>query len=796
MSDGRSTSQNAECSAESAATLLQRSRPSPAVRILLLFLAFLGIAVALHFQGFTSPMIYDSAGWIKGKADIYARHNLLDVIGIVPMRPLFMVSLYANYLLTGMDPFFFRLFNATILAASGVMLVVLIALILEIPGIRPQGTTKPGKRTLALFFGLWFVVHPLQTFVVLYIWQREAILACFFYFSALSLYIAVRSGRVRSEIAGYGCMMGLFLAGLMSKENLATLPIVLVVAEVTLFRQGFGEALKRAARIAALTAPPVVLYLLVSQSLHGAETVYQQGILGRLFDYYGQSGLTPVQVMLTECRVFFSYLRMILTPFLGPMQMLKAETVSVSLWDPPVTAVAVVGMLAVVAAGARLVRKRPVAAFGIFFSLITVAPESMLIPQYLSLSYRAILPMAGVLLLMADLVPAALRWGAARLTSNVASRVAAVLALLPLVCFSVMAVSQSGKWNPVLFWQGAYYHLPRSFEQVESVPYRTVLVNFGAVLIDEQRYPEAVEVLKRAAVVDPESPIIKVNLGLALWKSGRGGEGIEVLRNAIATRPDVAPAWSVLGAALVEQGNATEGIACLKEALARNPRDESARLKLTATLVEAGRADQALENLRMALEINPQSAGARIQLGIVLKKSGLLAAAKEQFGKALEIDPRSVKALTGFRLVEDEMRSNALILEKLRKTAQMNPDSAEAQFSLGKALRGNGLFDEAVVSFQRAISLKRNFWQAHANLGVVLLAAGRPAEAAESLRRALPGLEGNAELHNVLGVALLRLERKDEAEEQFRRALAIKPNLTGAKHNLESLLEKKPQQLP
>ena len=118
----------------------------------------------------------------------------------------------------------------------------------------------------ALFLGLAFVAHPLQTYVVLYDWQREAIMACLFYFSALAVYLGVRSGRFRNEGLGYVLTAVLFFAGLQSKENLATLPIMMFLAEIILFRQSFKQLLSRCLMIALLTAPPLAAYVLMANS--------------------------------------------------------------------------------------------------------------------------------------------------------------------------------------------------------------------------------------------------------------------------------------------------------------------------------------------------------------------------------------------------------------------------------------------------------------------------------------------------------------------------------------------------
>ena len=270
----------------------------------LIFLAFFAVAFALQHKGFNSAMVYDGAALIYNNVDKFAERDPVKIIQLVPVRPLFMLSLYYNYVLTGMEPYYFRVVNIIFVAAGGLTLVLLCMIIFEIPGLRLPGT-RLDKQGVSVFLGLLFVAHPLQTFVVLYEWQREASMAYLFYFMTLAVYLAARSGRFRHTIPAYIITAILFLVGLLSKENLATIPVVFGLAEVTLFRQNFRELVKRALIVALITLPPVLAYMLVTRYFHGSAGANTWEIVSRLADYYKFSGQTFLQVALTESRCCF-----------------------------------------------------------------------------------------------------------------------------------------------------------------------------------------------------------------------------------------------------------------------------------------------------------------------------------------------------------------------------------------------------------------------------------------------------------------------------------------------------------
>ncbi len=80
------------------------ARPLSALALCLIFLAFFAVAFGLQHKGFNSAMVYDGAALIYNNVDKFAERDPVKIIQLVPVRPLFMLSLYYNYVLTGMEP--------------------------------------------------------------------------------------------------------------------------------------------------------------------------------------------------------------------------------------------------------------------------------------------------------------------------------------------------------------------------------------------------------------------------------------------------------------------------------------------------------------------------------------------------------------------------------------------------------------------------------------------------------------------------------------------------------------------
>jgi len=664
------------------------------------FFLYFAVAFAIHHPGFDSAMIYDSAALIERKADLFAQ-GLVEVLRIVPARPLFMTSLYANYLLAGMDPYFFRVFNAAILGAAGTALTLMIVLILSSPG---HTHTETKSRTLAVgvFLGLLFVVHPLQNFVVLYVWQREAILACFFYFSAMAAYLGVRSGRLSHAVPGLALVGGLFFAGLLTKENVITLPLMLVLAELILFKQSWRELAGRALSIGAITLAPLLIYLFLTWSLHAADSRHPEGIVNRLLIHYSVSGLTFSQVTLTEGRVVFSYLFSVLAPFWTRPQLIEAQIVSTSLWNPPTTIAACAGLTVLIGLAVRYRKERPVEAFGTFFYFLALVPESLLIPQFLFFGYRPILAMSGVLMILGQALLSLLKACEAKQQAYRFSIVAGCLLLA--VLFGSQSFRQAARWNSFEFWSDAYSRLPAMSESVEQKPYWDVVVNFSGELLKEGKNPEAIEMLKKTispftemapvmAVLGegPEEhssvdaatkkapdirlrlpPNLLVNLTLALRRSGKLQEANNV--NAISHND--------LGMAFEETGNMSAALEHYRRAVAMRPDFPEALYNLGNSLRQVGDLGQSAASLRRALELRPNYAQAIESLGYTLLMSGQFADAIASFKRIIDADSRNPNLHNAMGVALAEQGQTEQARAHFKAALDIDPRHTEAEYNL------------------------------------------------------------------------------------------------------------------
>ena len=104
---------------------------------------------------------------------------------------------------------------------------------------------------------------------------------------------------------------------------------------------------------------------------------------------------------------------------------------------------------------------------------------------------------------------------------------------------------------------------------------------------------------------------------------------------------------------------------------------------------------------------------------------------------------------------------------------EQRPDSDKAHVNLGNALLHLERFDEAETHLSRALEINPRNRVAQQNMGALRHKQGRDEEAIEWYRKVLAHDAANALAHAGLGISRFELERHEEAVESMERALAL-----------------------
>ena len=675
---------------------------------------FILVALTIHYPAFDAPMYYDSVGQLEAKEHVFASGDLIKVIQICPQRPVSMGSFYLNYLIWGMNPFYFRMVNAVILAMTAFIAALTFILILEIAGPSSAGTSRE-KQAIGLFLGLVFLVHPVHVYFVDYIWQRMGLLSCFFYISALAAYLATRSGRIRCAAAGYFLCLAMFSLALTSKENAVTLPVVLILAEIAFFREGWKGLLRRTGIFAVILLIFVGMMSLLERPYGmGAESL---GIFGTIAKYYEDSNLTLSQAVISQCRVLFSYLALILVPVPSNVRFATAQVIFSSPLESPAIMAAVIGTLAIFGAAVYLLRRRPLAGFGLLFFLLNLLPESFMVPMYLFVAYRASLPMLGLLLVLADGIQEVLartriltqwKWYRGALVAGLLATIAAM---------SLVTVSKARLWqNPVLYWTDIVDGLPPPAENVEKLIAAHALDSLGAALQQQAKNAEAVACLQRAVEIEPRYITAYAHMAVAYAGLGDLAQAEASLKRAVEINPHSAHGQFALGQFYLLHDRLSAAWVHMRKAADLAPTDPWYLNGLGKILLREGNPSEAASYLLNAIKITPGFDEAHYNLGEAYVGLGRDQEAAGEFSKALELKQSNWQAHNSLGLLLAKSGNERDSAEHFRKALALNPDNWRVHNNLGVLLAKSGNYGEAAVHFQEALRINPEDISARKNL--------------------------------------------------------------------------------
>jgi tetratricopeptide (TPR) repeat protein len=167
----------------------------------------------------------------------------------------------------------------------------------------------------------------------------------------------------------------------------------------------------------------------------------------------------------------------------------------------------------------------------------------------------------------------------------------------------------------------------------------TARSNLGNLLLQKGAVDEAIAQFRRSVQIDPGYQYGRYNLGAALLQKGETDESISQLRQVLYVDPNHSRAYYTLANALAKKGETNEAIAYFGRALKLTPDFPDAHCNLANLLLEKGDIDNALVHYREALRLQPNDPGAHYNLAVGLVRKGDLEPAIGELKITLQIDP-------------------------------------------------------------------------------------------------------------------------------------------------------------
>ena len=625
--------------------------------------------------------------------------------------PLVYTTFWLEHKLWGFDPRGYHIVNV-LLHLANTLLVWHLVRRLSVPG--------------AWVVAAVFAVHPLHVESVAWVIERKDVLSALFYLAAALAWMRFIEQPSRGRYVG---SLALYAAGLLSKSIVITLPAALLIWHW--WQQG---------RVTLTDLLRLVPFGVIGLVI----------VLGDLSFYQSREalslGYSLTERTLIAARALWFYVGKLLWP--------SELAVIYPLWDIRVAdplawgyLIAAVALVVALWHFRQRVGRGPLA--GALFFGVTLLPVLGFVDYgYMQFAFVAdrfqYLAGLGVMAVVIGTVA----YGVYRLSDlwrkgalGVAAVVIVVLGLLTwrqasvyqddetlnryIIALNPQARDAYLNLGDALYNQGRYAEaLDATRIAVERRPeYSKAHFNLGAILDAVGRFEEAETHLRRAIALNPQARDAHLNLSKALYEQGRYAEALDAIRVAIEQDPDFFEAHFNLGAILNVLGRFEEAETHLRRAIALNPQDVDAFRKLIEVFTPQGRYKEAIDLIAQtaALDLaSPQAAELHFLIGQTAQENGQLGAAAEYYMRTFEIDSHHTKAIRRLAHLRSEQQHYDEVLELLQRLIDIDPSDAVAHDNMGVALFYLGRNDEALKSFDRALSLDSTLENARANREALL----------------------------------------------------------------------------
>jgi len=320
--------------------------------------------------------------------------------------------------------------------------------------------------------------------------------------------------------------------------------------------------------------------------------------------------------------------------------------------------------------------------------------------------------------------------------------------------------------------------------------------------IAKRDYPQAISVFHDIIQRYPREVETYHHLGNLLQGEERYEEAIEVLKRGLEVDPDAEGLYNAIGGTYSVMGQHDRAISAHQRYVALVPQEPNAHDSLGLSYDAAGQYEKAIEEFDRALALDPEFEIAALHLGNAYYKLGQFQAALRQYARYVHIAPSDLERARGYGYIARVHRAR-----RQRKLAEA---AAQKQASLGLTPSLEAFLVAADSGdMRRAAQLSAQLagnWDfngrgrrepqrtRHYSRGYLALKQHESKQAIAGFQEALrhPPLVFDMDaLEDCLASAYLQFGQLDEAIAEYQRVLLLNPRYPAAHFGLAQAYERK-----
>ncbi len=493
-------------------------------------------------------------------------------------RPLAAFTFAANTALFGLSLPAFHAVNIAIHMLAALAFFGVVRRTALLPGLGPELNRK--ALGLALFASALWALHPLQTQAVTYITQRCESLMGLFYFSGL--YCWIRGFQARYRYLWQFLSLVCLVAGFLVKETIFTLPLVIVLSDLSFYRADVKGRIKS-------RGPAYGIFILFT--IFGGVHLHER-ILGALAD---PDLLSPLAYATNQPKIIFHYLLLFLYPVRLCFDYAWPISTFLESW-PYIFMLSLVVGLAVYG----LLKRSVYGLLGCLF-FILLFPTSSFIPiQDLLVEHRMYLPSAALSLMLCIGGAAWARKGLFGPDHGAGKRLRLLFLLLVLGLAGLTFLrNEDYRLGPLHMWQDVLAKRPEN---------RRANAMVGSMFLASGKWGEGIPLLSRA--ITGPGPIPPASYALAasdysraIHQVGKDQEAFRVFMQAASENRKDAVAIENAGMILVRAGQFQMALDILPAAVSLHPKSIPLHFSLAQALAAVQRYQEAIGHMQSALDL-------------------------------------------------------------------------------------------------------------------------------------------------------------------------------------------------
>ncbi len=299
----------------------------------------------------------------------------------------------------------------------------------------------------------------------------------------------------------------------------------------------------------------------------------------------------------------------------------------------------------------------------------------------------------------------------------------------------------------------------------------------------QQKVDEAIDRLRAALEIEPNSPQAHFVLGTALSLKGEAPAARTELARALEIDPGILEARRILAQVHASLGEHEYAVEEARRYLSAKPDSTQTRILLAQSLVILRRLDEALAELN-AIPESDRTADVLYALGRVHSVMKNDAEGRQYLIRAHELMPTHHDILRNLvRLDRKEGRFEESVA-RVAAAVEADPQNARLHTLSGLVAQMDGRTDDAEKAFQKAIEVDPTDAAGYEQLARLYAKTGRLNEAVATYEAAIEARPEDPNLHYFLGTLYSFGGAQQKAIERYEDAIKYGPDLAYPKNDL------------